>query len=344
MVLVAALAGVGEAAESNEPPVLPPTEEVPAPPSPDEALAANFSVVKAAESLDRVSLHWTRQHKCGSCHATFPYLMSRGVLKEIPSPALTEVRAFFEGRIATWDAKAKTNEHLHPQIVGIAASLAVHDAQTTGKLQPLTRRALDWMWTIQRQDGVWHWTKCHWPPFELDDYYGAVFAAVGVSLAPENYAQGESARPGLGKLRKYLQDTPPPSLHHKTWLLWASAKLDGLMPPAVRDATVKELLAWQRRDGGWSLESLGQDWVGHRGAKSNRDAPSDGYGTGLVVYVLRQSGVPASDAAMQQGVNWLRTHQRASGRWFTPSLNGVKEHYISDTATAFAVLALRACE
>ena len=57
-------------------------------------------------------------------------------------------------------------------------------------------------------------TKCNWPPFEQDDYYGAVFAAVGVSLAPEGYAQRESARPGLAKLRKYLQDTPPPSLHH----------------------------------------------------------------------------------------------------------------------------------
>jgi squalene-hopene/tetraprenyl-beta-curcumene cyclase len=59
---------------------------------------------------------------------------------------------------------------------------------------------------------------------------------------------------------------------------------------------------------------------------------------------LQKSGVPANDAAIQRGVNWLRTHQRASGRWFTPSLNGVKEHYISDAATAFAVLALRACD
>jgi len=344
MVLVAALACAGQAAESNEPRTLPPTATQPAPASPDEAPAEKFSMVKAAESLDSVSLHWTQQHKCGSCHATFPYLMSRGVLKETPSPALTEVRVFCEGRIAEWDVSTRTNEHLHPEIVGIAASLAIHDAQTTGKLQPLTRRALDWMWTIQREDGLWNWPKCNWPPFENDDYYGAVLAAVGVSLAPQGYAQGESARRGLAKLRRYLQDTPPPSLHHKTWLLWASTKLDGLMPPAVRDATVKELLALQRRDGGWSLESLGQDWIGHGGAKSNRDAPSDGYGTGLVVYVLRQSGVPASDAGMQRGVNWLRTHQRASGRWFTPSLNGVKEHYISDAATAFAVLALRACD
>jgi len=344
VVLVAVLPWAGEATGQNEPRALPRTATEPAPASPDEALADKFSLVKAAESLDRVSLHWTQQHQCGSCHATFPYLMSRGVLEGIRSPALAEVRAFCESRIADWDASTKTNEHLHPEIVGIAAALAIHDAQTTGKLQPLTRRALECMWAIQHEDGVWEWTKCHWPPFEQDNYYGAVLAAVGVSLAPEGYAQGESARPGLAKLRKYLQDTASPSLHHKTWLLWASAKLDGLMPPAVRYATVKELLALQRGDGGWSLESLGQDWIGHGGAKSNRDAPSDGYGTGLVIYVLRQSGVPASDAALQRGVEWLRKHQRASGRWFTPSLNGVKEHYISDAGTAFAVLALRACE
>ncbi len=342
--LVTALTCAGAAGESSEPRTLPPAAIRPAPPSPDEALGEKLSLVKAAESLDSVSLHWTREHKCGSCHATFPYLMSRAVLKETPSPVLREVRSLFEAHIADWDAGARTNEHLHPEFVGIAASLAINDAQTTGKLQPITRQALDWMWRIQRQDGVWSWTKCNWPPFEIDDYYGAVFAAVGVSLAPEGYAEGESAREGLAKLRKYLRDTPPPSLHHKAWLLWASAKLDGFMPPAARDATARELLALQRRDGGWSLESLGQDWIGHSGAKSNRDAPSDGYGTGLVVYVLRQSGVPASHTAIQKGVNWLRTHQRASGRWFTPSLNGVKEHYISDAGTAFAVLALRACD
>ena len=154
LVLIAALAGAGEAAETNELRTLPPTANKPTPASPDEAFAEKFSMVKAAEALDSVSLHWTQQHKCGSCHATFPYLMSRGVLKEIPSPALTEVRAFFAGRIADWDANAKTNEHLHPEVVGIAASLAVHDAQTAGKLQPLTRLTLDSMWTIQREDGA----------------------------------------------------------------------------------------------------------------------------------------------------------------------------------------------
>ena len=31
----------------------------------DEPMAEKFSLAKAAESLDRTSLTWTRQHKCG---------------------------------------------------------------------------------------------------------------------------------------------------------------------------------------------------------------------------------------------------------------------------------------
>ena len=76
----------------------------------------------------------------------------------------------------------------------------------------------------------------------------------------------------------------------------------------------------------------------------NPDAPGDGYGTGLVVFVLREAGVPASDAALQRGKRWLASNQRESGRWFTRSPNGVEQNYLSDTATAFAVMALKACE
>ena len=37
----------------------------------------------------------------------------------------------------------------------IAAVLAHNDAATTGKLHPLTHKALDRMWTVQREDGGW---------------------------------------------------------------------------------------------------------------------------------------------------------------------------------------------
>jgi squalene-hopene/tetraprenyl-beta-curcumene cyclase len=198
------------------------------------------------------------------------------------------------------------------------------------------------MWTLQQANGAWNWLKCAWPPFEHDDYYGAVFAAVGTAIAPDGYSQTEAAQQGLKKLRAYLHTTPPPSLHHKTWLLWASSKHDGLLTASERERTIKDLLSLQRDDGGWNLASLG-DWKGHDGRDNDKNAPSDGYGTGLVVYVLRQAGMSAKEEAIQRGVHWLRTNQRQSGRWFTRSLNTDRAHYITNAGTAFAVLALTAC-
>ena len=58
---------------------------------------------RSADYLDATALQWTRQQKCGSCHTNYPYLMSRPALKEFASPALGEVRAFFEQRVAHWD-------------------------------------------------------------------------------------------------------------------------------------------------------------------------------------------------------------------------------------------------
>jgi squalene-hopene/tetraprenyl-beta-curcumene cyclase len=142
---------------------------------------------------------------------------------------------------------------------------------------------------------------------------------------------------------RYFEKTPAPDLHHQTYLLWASLALDGLMDKAERKRTVKALLALQREDGGWSLPSLGA-WKRLDGSPQDKVAPSDGYATGLVLYVLRQAGVGAAEKPVQRGVAWLKANQRESGRWFTRSLNREGRHYISNTGTAFAILALKACE
>lgn len=105
-------------------------------PSSDEPLLEKLSLPGAAASLDRIALTWIHERKCGSCHTGWPYLMSRAVLKDAPSPALAEIRQFFEGRIANWDEDEKIKPHAHREIVGTAAALALHDAQTPGRLQP----------------------------------------------------------------------------------------------------------------------------------------------------------------------------------------------------------------
>jgi squalene-hopene/tetraprenyl-beta-curcumene cyclase len=187
------------------------------------------------------------------------------------------------------------------------------------------------------------WDKCQWPPLEHDDYFGAAYVAVGVGFAPNGYASTAKAKAGLAKLRSYFRKNAPPTLHHRAWLLWASRKVDGLMTKDEQEETVRKLKALQKADGGWSLPSLG-DWEGFDGRDNNTKAGSDGYATGLTVYILRQAGVKADDPALKKGVAWLKANQRESGRWFTQSPNTDRYHYISNAGTAFAVMAIKACE
>jgi squalene-hopene/tetraprenyl-beta-curcumene cyclase len=309
----------------------------------DEPLAATFSMEKAASFLDTVASNWTRERKCGTCHTNYAYLLARPSLSRFPSQEERDIRAFFERRVAGWDGSEKSAKpRWDTEVVATAAALAINDAATTGKLHSRTREALDRMWTLQRADGSWDWLKCNWPPYEHDDYYGVVFATIGVGTAPDNYRDTPAAQRGLGRIRGYFREQKAPDLHHRAFLLWASMRLDGLMTQAERDATIRELLALQREDGGWCLPSLGT-WKRHDGSANDSQAESDGYGTGVVIYILRQAGVDAKDPALQKGIGWLQTHQRESGRWFTRSLSNDKYHYITHAGTGFAVLALESC-
>jgi squalene-hopene/tetraprenyl-beta-curcumene cyclase len=324
------------------------------PATPDEPLAKGFSLDRSAGFLDDVTLAWLRERKCASCHTGYPYLIARASLGGPTAPAADKVRKFLEDRVAEWDRGGKGTGYLKgegvvkhtegvTEVVAIAATLALHDARATGKLHPRTRQALDRMWELQRADGSWAWNRTGLAPLEHDEYFGAVYAAMALGQAPEGYARREGEGKGLARLIHFLRKNPPPDLHHKTWLLWASVGLDGLMTPAERGQTVKDLLALQREDGGWSLPSLGS-WRRRDGKPNDPLAPSDGYATGLVLYVLRQAGVPATDEAVSRAARWLQTNQRASGRWFTRSLNRDGGHWISNAGTAFAVMALKACE
>src|SRR5439155_26070003 len=137
------------------------------------------------------------------------------------------------------------------------------------------------------------------------DYYGVVFAALGVGLAPEKYAETDKAKAGLAKIKKYLQKNPAPNLHHRAMLLWASMQVDGLMTAEEREKTVKDLLALQKEDGGWSLPSLG-DWKGFDGRASSLKARRVGYWTGIVVSVMPQSGMSATDDVVPRWVDCVK--------------------------------------
>ena len=117
-------------------------------------------------------------------------------------------------------------------------------------------KALDRMWAAQRPDGGWDWPFRDVPPIKDTEHYGATFAALGAGLAPGGYAMTEAARKGLGGVRKYLKGHPPTTLHERAMLLWLAQSVEGVLTENERALTLKDLLAAQRPDGGWSMASL----------------------------------------------------------------------------------------
>jgi squalene-hopene/tetraprenyl-beta-curcumene cyclase len=344
--------------------------KAPPPIAPDEPVAREFSLERAARYLDTAALSWLKTKNCAACHTMVPYMMARPALAPVLAAA-PDVRRFFEDITATPENAFPSNlpaDGRTSVVVGIATGLAFNDHMTTGKLHPRTRKALDRMWAAQRPDGGWDWPFRDVPPIKMTEHYGVTFAALGVGLAPEGYAKTEPARQGLAGIRKYLEAHSPTTLHERIMLLWVSRYIDGVLTQKEQTKTVKDLLAAQRPDGGWSMASLlenpedakrqtdqgrqaraekghGAEFLAFVGRDHLYKMPltSDGYATGFATYVARQAGVASDDKRLRQGIAWLKSHQRVSGRWFTPSLGFHKEHLISNAGTAYAVLALHAC-
>ena len=310
----------------------------------DEPLAAEFSAERAASYLDRAALTWQKKKKCAACHTNMAWLFAR--------PALTsalkdsgEVRSFFEDYPKERWKKRKPTEKQGFWPVVVGAGLTFHDIQTTGRLSDVARETLDLMWTVQREDGGWRWPHDDYAPLEIDDHYGVTLAALTVGVAPDGYAETEAAKVGLENLRRYLRNDPPKSLHHRAMLAWCSKRIEGIATPEERAKALEELLALQLPDGGWSTASFLTDWEGleREDGKPLDTKTSDGYGTGLVIVIARELGIPADDPRIQKGIVWILANQRESGKWFTRSPTNECGNLMSNVGSAFCILALQSC-
>ena len=309
-----------------------------------EPLRKTFSAEQAARYLDNASLNWQKSRKCATCHTNAPYLMARPALGSVMKDS-GEVRSFFEAYyLARWEQGKKVPQKPYRPVV-VGSALAFNDAQTTGTLAETTRKTLDLMWTTQGENGAWNWAKCGWAPMEIDDHYGVTLAALAAGIAPDNYAETAVARAGLEKVRKYLGNQPAPSLHHRIMIAWASLRVGGLMEKPEREKVLQEMLSKQLDDGGWATPAFLVDWKAfkRKDRKPHDLETPDAYGTGLALVVAREMGMPASDARLQKGVAWLKSNQRESGKWFTPSPTKDSKNYFTNIGCAFAVLGLQSC-
>jgi squalene-hopene/tetraprenyl-beta-curcumene cyclase len=241
------------------------------------------------------------------------------------------------------------------QVVYIAAGLAIWDAHVTHRLSPETSEALALMFKLQRASGDWFIEDDNNPPLESNTFQLATVAARAVGNAPGwlDLQRGTPMEQKVNRLREFLQAAKKLQGDYDwTDLLWADAEWPGLLDAQRKQELVKMILDHQKSDGGWSLRGFAkpEEWGKGNRAEMLRsyvdagDPPSDGHMTGLAIIALRKAGVPASDPQIQRGVQWLLTNQRASGRWWTKSLNDLNGwQYITYSGTAYPLLALSMC-
>ena len=311
--------------------------------SADEPLAAKFSEDKAKVFLDDVSLKWVRKNHCGTCHTSVAYLMAHPHFARGPKdPAREEVRASVSA-FALDEAKQKTG--ISTIIAGAAvAAFTVGDAAGSD-LPADTRTLFDYLWETQNTDGSWSVDAEGLLPFlERDPRYLALLVTLSAGYAPKEYRLEKTPAAGIERLRGFLRSHPPDNIHDQTVLLWASVRTPGVLESEQRSSYLRSLLSLQRADGGWSLPSMGS-WQRHGGIPNPIDGPSDGYATALATLALCELGVADAAGPARRGVQWLRSNQRESGRWFTGSLfaDGF-QNYLSNMGTAYALMAMHRCE
>ena len=317
---------------------------------------------------------------CISCHTALPYALARPALRpalgeqglsaneqKLLDDVTKRVRLWNEVEPYYGDAgyKGKALESRGTEAVLNALILASYDSER-GELGPDTRTALRNMWTFQQTSGdkagSWPWLQFDNEPWEANDsgYYGACLAAIAVGTAPGNYVHSPDAQSGLKLLRDYLnRESAAQSTINRVFLLWASTKLPGLLSREQQNSIIEEALSRQQADGGWRLSSIAWRWrafsvksllkVWLRGDGTPLTHKSDGVATGLVTFVLEEAGVSSENVQLRRGLSWLTSNQNtAEGFWPATSINARKSlrsdtgRFMSDAATAYAVLALTA--
>jgi squalene-hopene/tetraprenyl-beta-curcumene cyclase len=322
-----------------------------------EGTRESVSLEVAEKYLEDASTAWSGKHQCISCHTNGTYMTIRPALSRSLGAPNNSERTFFVEQLNKMDGEnpKKLQRGTAPaQVIYLAAGLAEWDAHVTGQLSAETDRALRLMFSLQREHGSWGTEDC-WPPYESDAYHLASVAVMAVATAPGWLAAIDKEQDHLllaqiNKLKKYLRGQPPHD-YGRTLLLWAAGRMPELLSDAEKKKLIQLLLEHQQDDGGWSLRTMAEPEVwgsGNRAEKLRAEAnfgnpASDGHMTGLAIIVLRDAGLPSDAPQIGRGLEWLRSNQRKSGRWWTRSLNTDRAHYITYSGTAFPLLALQMC-
>gem|GEM_PF-314167 len=318
------------------------------------------TILAAAKYLDDGALAWKRERSCLACHTTGTYMIERpGLTPYLGKPNDEILRAYLNGGGKAPAAKKEGYPNGY-KIIWNALGSAQVDKHVNGTTSENTRRALRSMFMQQREDGTWnHYSGVREIPHITTDFDLAVRAACAAAAAPGwlEELEDKELSTRVERMKTTLRDHKPRNDYERALKL----QLANVMPDAVsaehREEAVATLRRKQQADGGWSTRGMSaiDNWADWHPQKDRRNlemlraesaaeqSASDPYMTGFAIVLLRESGVPKTDPQIIRGIDWLKTNQRESGRWWMKSMYKETYHFSTYMGTAQALKALALC-
>lgn len=320
------------------------------------------SLQAAVKYLDDGAHHWVREKNCIACHSTGVYMAERPFLTNYFGKPSEEVLNNFITGIPEQVVGPQTRDGV-PFFPQAAASiwrslgLASWDRYVNdGKLSEHTDRSLKHMLQCMSDDGSYVPIRQVEIPYITTHYELSVQAARAVVTAPSwlERVDDPAVAARLEKLRNYLRKHEPLHDYELAMQLRLASLMPDLVNAAQREAGIAMLRKQQQPDGSWSTRRMAPLMQWHETMdpkvvqmiESEPDAASPGgdpYMTGFAIVLLREAGISADDPQIQNGIAWLKAHQRVTGRWWMKSLYRDTYHYITYISTTQALRALALC-
>ncbi len=317
----------------------PPQKKRPRPVSPGEVRKA---VERALPLLVKGAEGHVAKRTCFACHNQSVALLAFDVARErgfrVPADVFPKQAKF----IATFLERNRAGYRAGRGQGGQAdmAGQALFALELGGWKADATTAAVAEYFLLYQKDRD-HWrTGANRPPSEASDFTTTYFAIRGLQKwgGPE---QKERIEKRIAKARAWLRKAPARDTEDRAFRLLALRAVGASAEEL--SVAVRELVRWQREDGGW-------------GQLDKRE--SDAYATGTALVALHQAGGMATrDAAYQRGLAFLVRGQGADGSWLVRSRSRPfqgyyesgfphgKNQFISMAASGWATAALAlACE
>ena len=310
---------------------------------PVRANTVQAAVQRSLPLLQRADSNFTPKTGCISCHndslaAMTMGMARRGGFRINEEMAAKQVQANlvnierFRDRLRQGVYVAQVNDNFG---FGILAYVLIGLDAERHKPDLNTDAAAMYIKMHQMADGHWETALGSARPPLCSAYISATVLAMRALQLYAPKTDRKAYEDAIERAAAWIAKSEPTVEEDRVWrligLVWAGKNKD------ATQKSVRELLALQRADGGWS------------------DMPSmdsNSYATGKALFALKLAGLSTSNPAYQRGVQFLLNTQQEDGSWFVKSRamgfqpyfdSGFPYQYdqwISAAGTAWATMAL----